>query len=85
MFVQIVCILVTQTEYVYETASEDENEPNNKISQPVEKPLKIKKEGKVVNKSETEISPNKAAKGKKSNKKTPAANQSTLTSFFKKK
>ncbi|KAH1021522.1 hypothetical protein HUJ04_011027 [Dendroctonus ponderosae] len=77
--------IVTQTEYVYETASEDENDPNNKIPRPEEKPLKNKTEEKVVNKSEKEISPNKAAKGKKSTKKIPAANQSTLTSFFKRK
>jgi len=75
--------LVTKTEYVYETPSEDENEPVNKIPKIEEKPMpKIEKNSN----SENEISPNKAAKTKKGiNKKAPAANQPTLMNFFKKK
>ncbi|CAG9765532.1 unnamed protein product [Ceutorhynchus assimilis] len=67
--------LVTETEYVYETASEDENMPEVKV-----KPLVEKKSN-----SEPEISPNKASKAKKGAKKAVAANQTTLMSFFKKK
>lgn len=77
-------VTVTQTEYVYETASEDENEPQNKIAkkEPTKQPL----EKKLSNNLENEISPNKAAKGKKGGKKAAVtANQPTLMNFFKKK
>lgn len=84
LLIEIFLVTVTQTEYVYETASEDENEPQNKIAkkEPTKQPL----EKKPSNNLENEISPNKAAKGKKGGKKAAAtANQPTLMNFFKKK
>ncbi|KAG5881117.1 hypothetical protein JTB14_032294 [Gonioctena quinquepunctata] len=75
--------IVTKTEYVYETASEDENEvPVKNIME--EKP-KIKAADKKSSvSSENDTSPLKGAKGKKG-KKNNMQNQPTLMNFFKKK
>ncbi|KAF7270431.1 hypothetical protein GWI33_016581 [Rhynchophorus ferrugineus] len=76
--------IVTKTEYVYETASEDESEP-------VEKPIKTEEKPKITkngsSSTETDVSPNKGdkkAKGIKG-KKAMAGNQTSLKNFFKPK
>ncbi|XP_066150314.1 DNA polymerase delta subunit 3-like [Euwallacea fornicatus] len=78
--------IVTQTEYIFETASEDENEPNNKIAKHEElvKP-KMQKKGSIS--LENNTSPNKAAATAKKGGKNKAqkTNQPTLMNFFKKK
>lgn len=78
--------IVTKTEYVYVTASEDENEPETKISK-VQEPTKPKIEKKESTNSESDISPNKNTKNKKGSiKKVPSSgSQPTLMNFFKKK
>ncbi|XP_030746028.1 uncharacterized protein LOC115874869 isoform X1 [Sitophilus oryzae] len=76
--------LVTQTEYVYVSASEEESEP---IKKPIEVSTKPKLEKKQSSNSENDVSPKKGAKkGKKNNlKKTPSGNQTSLMNFFKPK
>jgi len=74
--------IVTKMEFVYETASEDENEPDNKVPKKEEVKLNPVKKS---NKSEKEISPKKAAKSKKLVKKASSGSQSTLMDFFKRK
>ncbi|XP_066248422.1 DNA polymerase delta subunit 3-like [Euwallacea similis] len=77
--------IVTQTEYIYETASEDEYEPNNKIAKH-EEPIKSKLQKKGSGSSGNDTSPNKVtAKANKGSKnKVSKTNQPTLMNFFKK-
>ncbi|XP_057672394.1 DNA polymerase delta subunit 3 [Diorhabda carinulata] len=72
--------LVTKTEYVFESAPEDDDEVPIKK----ETTAKPKFEKKTSASSETDVSPTKNSKGKKG-KKNNSQNQPTLMNFFKKK
>ncbi|CAH1155444.1 unnamed protein product [Phaedon cochleariae] len=73
--------IVTKTEYVYETASEDENE--TPVQNVGDKPKEKKIEKKNSASSENDVSPKKGTKSKKGKKNDQ--NQPTLMNFFKKK
>ncbi|XP_019866703.1 DNA polymerase delta subunit 3-like isoform X2 [Aethina tumida] len=73
--------IVTKTEYVFESAS-DEEEPPKKPPEPKANPQK-KVDKKNSSNSETEVSPKSNSKGKKGKKETKS--QPSIMSFFKKK
>ncbi|XP_072382492.1 uncharacterized protein PolD3 [Diabrotica undecimpunctata] len=73
--------IVTKTEYVYESAPEDDEPAKTVKNEPLEKP-KVEKKNSAS--SENEVSSPKGGKGKKG-KKNNMQNQPTLMNFFKKK
>lgn len=82
-------VLVTKKEYIYETASEDDEK--EKIEQvksanvEVEaKKTTLKKSASTTDSEGNDGKPTKSTTNGRKNKKAPSANQPTMLSFFKK-